>query len=92
MNTQYFRIDCIPVVWRNTAKEKTNKTVFGDTILTLKRCNTCGVLQPTVNFYLVSKSDTILRNQCCSCWDKHNGRTKPLYKGESFSIDGFIFE
>jgi len=90
---EYIRNHCIPVVWRNTIKEKLNKTVFGETVLTIKKCNTCLEYQPVVNFYLSSKPKKFqsqpLRDQCCECWDKYNGKTNLEEKLEDFSLDIF---
>jgi hypothetical protein len=93
MKYEYIRNDCIPVVWRNTIKEKLNRTIFGETVLTVKKCNTCHEYQPVVNFYLSSKTKKFqsesIRNQCCKCWDKYHGRTNLEEKIEDFPLDNF---
>lgn len=87
------RKDATPVVWRKVVEEKTNKTIFGETIVTVKRCNTCKELQPIVNFYIESlpkrKQKDQTRPQCCTCWDVAKGRTRPRTSNDFVSIESF---
>jgi hypothetical protein len=95
---QFFRFDRIAAVWRQTPKETRNKTIFGETIVKVKRCNSCKNYLPVVDFYMESKSKSKFpdqtRNICISCYDIANGKylNRNTEECSDHSLEEFLSE
>jgi superfamily II helicase len=65
-----------PVVTRETARDKYCNNIFGKRVEVVKRCKSCGTVEPIVEFYSAQKSkaknpnDT--RSICVKCWDEES--------------------